>query len=39
MAGAFLSDIQTLRNRAREHTTQGAVTPGYRANIREDLSH
>jgi bacterioferritin len=31
MAGAFLSDIQTLRKRAREHIAQGAVTPGYRA--------
>ena len=32
MAGAFLSDIQTLRKRAREHIAQGAVTPGYHAN-------
>src|SRR5260221_12732293 len=31
MAGAFLSDIQTLRKRAREHILQGAVTPGYHA--------
>jgi bacterioferritin len=31
MAGAFLSDIQTLRKRAREHIAQGAVTPGYSA--------
>ena len=31
MAGAFLSDIQTLRKRAREHIAQGAVTPGYTA--------
>ena len=31
MSGAFLSDIQTLRKRAREHITQGAVTPGYHA--------
>jgi bacterioferritin len=29
--GAFLSDIQTLRRRAREHIAQGAVTPGYDA--------
>ena len=29
--GAFLSDIQTLRKRAREHIAQGAVTPGYNA--------
>ncbi len=29
--GAFLSDIETLRRRAREHIAQGAVTPGYQA--------
>ena len=27
----FLTDIQTLRKRAREHIEQGAVTEGYRA--------
>jgi bacterioferritin len=27
----FLTDIQTLRKRARQHIEQGAVTPGYRA--------
>ena len=27
----FLSDIQTLRKRAREHIERGAVTPGYSA--------
>jgi bacterioferritin len=27
----FLSDIQTLRDRARRHMDQGAVTEGYRA--------
>lgn len=27
---AFLTDIQTLRRRARQHIEQGAVTPGYR---------
>ena len=31
MAGAFLSDIETLRKRAREHIAEGAVTPGYHA--------
>ena len=31
MAGAFLSDIATLRKRAREHISEGAVTPGYHA--------
>jgi len=27
----FLTDIQTLRKRARDHIMQGAITPGYRA--------
>jgi bacterioferritin len=27
----FLTDIRTLRERARQHIEQGAVTPGYRA--------
>lgn len=27
----FLSDVQTLRRRAREHMERGAVTPGYAA--------
>jgi bacterioferritin len=29
--GAFLSDVQTLRRRAREHIDRGAVTEGYLA--------
>jgi bacterioferritin len=28
----FLTDIRTLRQRARQHIEQGAVTPGYQAN-------
>src|SRR5262249_57224156 len=28
---AFISDIQTLRKRAREHIEKGAITPGYGA--------
>ena len=31
MKQEFLTDIQTLRRRAREHIEQGAVTPGYSA--------
>ena len=31
MAGTHLSDIATLRRRAREHIAEGAVTPGYSA--------
>ena len=27
----FLTDVKTLRKRAREHMELGAVTPGYRA--------
>jgi bacterioferritin len=27
----FLTDIETLRSRARQHIEQGAVTPGYQA--------
>src|ERR687895_2666796 len=27
----FLTDIKTLRERARQHITQGAITPGYQA--------
>src|SRR5258707_10840197 len=27
----FLTDIKTLRERARQHIEQGAITPGYRA--------
>jgi bacterioferritin len=29
--GAFLTDVKTLRARARQHIDQGAVTPGYGA--------
>jgi bacterioferritin len=29
--GVFLSDVQELRRRAREHINEGAVTPGYHA--------
>ena len=29
--GGFLSDIETLRRRTREHIAQGAVTPGCHA--------
>jgi bacterioferritin len=29
--GAFMTDVETLRRRAREHIDRGAVTEGYRA--------
>jgi bacterioferritin len=31
---SFLTDIKTLRARARKHLSQGAVTPGYRADAK-----
>jgi bacterioferritin len=30
----FLTDVKTLRERARKHIQQGAVTPGYRADAK-----
>ncbi len=33
MAGEFLTDIETLRQRAREHIERGAVTQGYKADL------
>jgi len=33
MPNEFLTDIQTLRKRAREHIEKGAVTQGYTANL------
>ncbi len=35
--GNFLSDIQTLRKRAREHMREGAVTAGYAADRKAVL--
>ena len=31
--GSFLSDIKTLRERARKHMQKGALTEGYRADV------
>lgn len=33
MAGEFLSDIQSIRDRARQHIERGAVTAGYKADL------
>ena len=30
----FLTDVKTLRARARKHIQEGAVTPGYRADVK-----
>jgi bacterioferritin len=40
--GAFLTDVKTLRERARKEIEQGALTPGYRADrdrVTELLNH
>lgn len=34
MAKSFLTDIQTLRKRARQHIERGAVTEGYQADVK-----
>jgi bacterioferritin len=34
MAKEFISDIKKLRDRARKHNEDGAVTAGYRADVR-----
>lgn len=33
MKGTFVSDVEEIRRRAREHIERGSVTPGYRANL------
>src|SRR5687767_5227608 len=35
MSGEFLSDIKTLRERARRHVDRGAVTESYRADAAQ----
>ena len=34
MKDAFLTDVKTLRQRAREHIEQGAVTQGYQGDLK-----
>src|SRR5580658_10194956 len=33
----FLTDVQTLRERARQHLSQGAVTPSYRGDVGKTI--
>jgi bacterioferritin len=37
MADKFLTDIQTIRKRARQHIDKGSVTPGYRGQLKTIL--
>lgn len=36
-AEPFLSDIKTLRARAREHLSKGAMTPAYRGDVKQAI--
>ena len=33
----FLTDVETLRERARQHLSKGAVTPSYRGDVRKTI--
>ena len=33
----FLTDVHTLRERARQHLTKGAVTPTYRGDVKQTI--
>jgi len=33
----FLSDVKTLRDRARQHISEGAVTPTYHGDVRQTI--
>lgn len=35
---AFLSDVKTLRERARKHLSQGAVTPAYQGDVAQAIA-
>jgi bacterioferritin len=37
-AKPFLSDVETLRDRARQHLAEGAVTPAYRGDVEQTIS-
>ncbi len=37
VTGPFISDIQTLRERARQHLERGAVTPTYSGNVSKTI--
>jgi bacterioferritin len=34
---AFLSDVKTLRERARQHLSQGALTPAYKGDVKQAI--
>lgn len=34
----FLSDVKTLRERARQHLSQGAITPAYKGDVKQAIA-
>lgn len=38
MSGKFVSDVKAIRQRARKHIEQGAVTPAYKGNLEVVLN-
>ena len=36
-SGRFLSDVQTLREKARQHLSDGAVTPAYGCDVNQTI--
>jgi bacterioferritin len=36
-AKPFLSDVKTLRERAREHISEGAITPAYKGDVKQTI--
>src|SRR5580693_888640 len=37
-SGNFVSDVETIRRRAREHLTAGAVTENYQGNVEQTIA-
>ncbi len=37
IAKPFLSDVQTLREKARQHLSDGAVTPAYKGDVKQTI--
>ena len=36
-SGRFLSDVKTLREKARQHLTEGAITPAYGGDVKQTI--
>jgi len=36
--GTFITDMQEIRRRARQHLTEGAVTPNYEGKVEDSIA-